>query len=466
MSTVEEADVPRTDGAISTQLVIFGLTGDLARKKLIPALYHLTAAGVLAESTQIVGVTRRAVTAAEVLEFLHDDPVYDPAVVAKLAAMTGMFQMDLTKAADYAKLKTLLDQQEHDAGLCFHRLFYFSMPPQVFGPVIDLLAEADLSANCGHGAEGKASRLLIEKPFGFDLVSADELVRRLAAAFNEEQIFRIDHYVAKEASQNLLAFRSHNPLFQAAWNAEHIEHITITAAEKIGVEGRAAFYEQTGALRDLIQNHLLQLLALTTMETPTELTADHIHAAKLKLLKTVVAISPQNVATQAVRAQYEGYREEVGQLHSTTETCAAVRLAIDNDRWRGVPIVLQTGKQLDRKVTEIAINFKGVNDLIVRLEPDEGICLTVMVKKPGLDTVIEPVDMDFRYARSFTERQPDAYERVLADAMRGDRTLFTTSAETIECWRIVDAVVGEWGKSGAGLSTYAPGTPAAKIAQL
>jgi glucose-6-phosphate 1-dehydrogenase len=449
------------------QLVIFGLTGDLARKKLLPALYQLVADGLLTPPSRVIGVTRRDVSVAEVLAPLHDHPGYAPEHLKQLEAMIEMFQMDLTQASDYQRLKTHLDRTEEVAGQCSHRLLYLSMPPQVFAPVIDLLGAAGLNAGCPHGSGH--SRLLIEKPFGYSLASAEELVERIAAQFDEEQIFRIDHYLAKETSQNILAFRQQNPLFHAVWDGRYVDRITVTASETIGIEGRL-FYDQTGALRDLLQNHLLQLLALVTMEMPPRPDADHLHTEKLRLLRSIPSITADQVASHTIRGQYDGYRDEVGHPASTTETFAAVRLAINSPRWHHVPIIVQTGKALSEKATEIVLEFKDPqarqpfrNNLTIRVEPDEGICLDLRVKKPGLGTEVETADMDFRYARSFNLRHPDAYERVLADAIRGDRTLFTTSDEILESWRIVDAIVQEWNKSDAGLITYKPGTPAYEL---
>jgi glucose-6-phosphate 1-dehydrogenase len=426
--------------ATGAQIVIFGLTGDLARKKLLPALYHLVAGQLLPEATSIIGVSRRAVTAQDIFTFMHDDPAYDSAVLHRLEAKTQLFQMDLADPAGYQQLKNLLDQAETAASLCAHRLFYLSMPPQVFGPVIDLLGTSGLGNGCPHGTG--ESRLLIEKPFGFDLASAEELVVRIAKQFNQEQVFRIDHYLAKATTQQLLQSHIPGAPDRQLWNAAHLERITITASETIGIEGRAAFYEQTGALRDIIQNHLLQLLALVAIEPPAELTAERLHAEKLELLQAVGTIAPNEVWRDAVRGQYDGYRAEVGNPDSLTETFAAIRLHINSPRWQGVPIVLQAGKALDHKLTEIALQFKpntpGLpphHQHTVRIDPPE-------------DTTL---------------RHPDAYERVLADAIHGDRTLFTTSAETIECWRIIDFVLEEWAKTGDGLIIYQPGTPAAKL---
>lgn len=341
------------------------------------------------------------------------------------------------------------------------------MPPQVFDPVVHLLGESGLNAGCPH--DSGQSRLLIEKPFGSDLASARELIDRISEAFDEEHVYRIDHYVAKETAQNILTFRTSNPLFHAVWDGHYVERITVTASEAIGIEGRI-YYDQTGALRDLLQNHLLQLLALVTMETPATLDPDRVHAEKLKLLRAIASIAPDQVAGQAVRGQYTGYRDDVGNPHSTTETFAAIRLHVNTPRWHHVPVLLQTGKALNEKFTEIKLEFKDplqhgplTNCLTIRVEPNEGIGLDLRVKKPGLGHEVETADMDFRYARSFGVRHPDAYERVLADAIRGDRTLFTTNAETLECWRIIDAIVGEWSKPGGVMITYEPGTPADEL---
>jgi glucose-6-phosphate 1-dehydrogenase len=460
--------------AAPVQIVVFGLTGDLARKKLLPAFYHLLDQKALPAGSRIIGVTRRDVTAAEVLAGLHDDPAFAAATLERLTDMVTMFHMDLAAPDDYARLKDLLDRTDETHGQCSHRLLYLSMPPQVFAPVITRLGEAGLAAGCPHGS-GK-SRLLIEKPFGYDQDSAAELINIIAAQFSEDQIFRIDHYVAKDTVQNILTFRAQNPLFAAVWDQAHVESITVSATETIGAEGRLS-YDGTGALRDVIQNHLLQLLALTTMELPAGTSSDALHAAKLELLKSIATIQPG----QAKRGQYAGYRDEVQQPESITETFAAIQLVINNPRWQGVPVLIQTGKSLDQKATEVMLTFKQPgapahehhpalppndaehNTLTIRLEPDEGICLDLRVKQPGLAPVVQTVDMDFRYARSFSHRQPDAYERVLSDAIRGDRTLFTTSAETLECWRIINDVVTAWTASGTGLAAYKPGAAAATI---
>jgi glucose-6-phosphate 1-dehydrogenase len=439
------------------QIVIFGLTGDLARKKLLPALYQLTAQGLLPAATQIVGVTRRDIAAAEVLAGLRDEPAYDPAVLQRLTAMVTMLKMDLDDPAGYTRLKQLLDDTEEASGQCSHRLLYLSMPPQVFAPVITRLGQAGLAAGCPHGSGH--SRLLIEKPFGYDLASAEELVKIIAAQFKEDQIFRIDHYVAKDTAQHILAFRRNHPRFEAVWNHQFITSITVTATETIGAEGRLS-YDGTGALRDVIQNHLLQLLTLVTMALPAADSAAASHAVKLDLLKAIPAIAPD----QAVRGQYTGYRTEVNQPASITETFAAVHLGINQPRWQGVPVTIQTGKMLDQKVTEVVIQLKAsvAAAVVMRIDPAEGISLSFKPDDPGLPPELAAAAASFSPIRH-TGRRPDAYERVLSEAIRGDRTLFTTSAETLECWRIINTVVREWTKSDTGLTTYKPGTPVAEL---
>ena len=297
---------------------------------------------------------------------------------------------------------------------------------------------------------------MVEKPFGYDLESARELIGRLRHSFKEEQIFRIDHYLAKETAQNILTFRFANPVFQAVWDRHSVSRIEIEARESIGIEGRAAFYEQVGALRDIIQNHLMQLLAIVTMEQPAKLDSRHIHEGKLKLLEQV------NLEW-AQRGQYQGYRQEVGNPDSTTETFARVRLRVEKERWKGVPITLTTGKMLERKATAITFTFctradEFTNQLIFRIQPDEGIVIDLLAQKPGLGAETERVEMAFNYRDSFGDVHPNAYERVLMDGIRGDQTLFNSSDEVLASWAIVEDVVKRWSRDGEGLKQYAPGS--------
>ena len=451
-------------------LVIFGITGDLAQRKLLPALYQLLKAGDLPLQLHIVGISRRDVTKDDVYAQLssfvgaHD---FDTGLQHHLKDCTEMVQMDLLNEAAYRELLEHLQQVEGGYEEGASRLYYLSIPSQAFTPIIQLLGAT------GHNAplsSGDAPRLLVEKPFGYDLASAKELVATLNEHFGEGQIYRIDHYVAKETVQNILTFRFQNPLFESVWSGQHIDHISIVAREALDIEGRANFYEQTGALRDLIQSHLLQLLAITTMGRPHQLESEDIHAVKLDLLNAIRPIPPFEVAAKTVRGQYEGYRTEVGKPESIIETYARIALTIDNDQWRNVPIVLETGKALDAKETCITVSFRPVsfrqpdatpeeqNQLLFRIQPSEGITLRLQTKRPGLKTITDSANMDLDYAKSFNERPAEAYERVIVDAIRGDQTLFASAAEVIRSWEIIENVLEQWSRSGDSLRFYAKGS--------
>lgn len=445
--------------------VIFGITGDLAQRKLLPALYQLARAEELPEQLQIVGVSRRDVTKAEVFAQLRSfvgEEDYHEDVEHWLQEQTEMRQMDLLSEADYHALLMRIQQIEQEQGEGGSRLYYLSIPSQAFTPIIRLLGATGHNVSLG---SNDSPRLLIEKPFGYDLASAQELIAVLAEHFSEEQVYRIDHYVAKETVQNILTFRFRNPLFESVWNNRHIDHVSVVAHEKLDIEGRANFYEQTGALRDLIQSHLLQLLAITTMARPEHLESDAIHVEKLKLLEAVQAVAPNQVAVQTQRGQYEGYRDEVGNPDSIIETFARVRLWIDNEQWTGVPVTLETGKAMDEKLTEISICFRQPdtateeeNKLVFRIQPKEGITLHLQLKQPGIKNIMAGADMDFDYAKSFNQRPAEAYERVIVDAIRGDQTLFASSAEVIRSWEIVQNVLEQWSRSDEGLTVYAKGS--------
>ncbi|MEJ0072938.1 MAG: glucose-6-phosphate dehydrogenase [Candidatus Saccharibacteria bacterium] len=447
-------------------LSIFGITGDLAQRKLLPALYHLAQAGELTEKFKIVGISRREVSLDDVYKQLQEfvgDKEYDKAVEQRLRDHTEMRQMDLLKREDYESLLTRLQEIENELGPDGSRLYYLSIPSQAFTPIIKLLGETGHNAPLSGGSD--APRLLIEKPFGYDLQSARDLAWALGEHFGEGQVYRIDHYVAKETVQNILTFRFHNPLFESIWNNKHIDNISIVAHEKLDIEGRANFYEQTGALRDLIQSHLLQLLAITTMGRPEKLESEEIHEQKQTLLEAIRPIAPNEVEAMALRGQYEGYREEVDNPDSLIETFAQLQLWIDNDQWTGVPILLETGKALSEKLTEITVCFRQPDDapdeknkLVFRIQPSEGITLRLQAKRPGIKTVTEGVDMDFDYAKSFVERPAEAYERVIVDAIRGDQTLFATSAEVIRSWQIIENVLEQWSRNADGLHLYPKGS--------
>jgi len=449
-----------------TILVIFGITGDLAKRYLMPSLYNLFKQGLLHQKTEIVGISRRSIDLGELFNSVElcvneANNTCDPAVIEHMRTRTRVHQLDMDSTEAFTGLRELLDDIEAEQGLCMNRLYYLAIPPAAYAQVVGNMGAAGLNGSCQHGTA--MTRLLVEKPFGHDLASAEKLIAATAENFQEEQVFRIDHYLAKETAQNILAFRFENPLFEAVWDARHITAIDIVASEKIGIEGRAAFYEQQGALRDFIQNHLLQMLAIVTMDKPATLDSDGVHAAKLRLLEAVRPITAEQVSDQASRGQYEGYRHEAGNPDSFVETYARISTTIGTDRWQDVPVTICTGKALAEKRTTITITFAdqattGTNNLQFRIQPDEGIQIGLFAKKPGYDQALQPVTMDFSYNQNFEGAQPSAYERVLVDAIRGDRTLFAGSQEVLAAWRIVDAVVQAWTANGDGLQTYQPGT--------
>lgn len=453
----------------ATALVIFGITGDLARRKLIPALYHLAEGNLLPDDFHIVGVTRQQITAEELFGSLEKFvPNPSPQTVGWLITHTSVFTMDLLNQEDYIRLKTTLDELETTIGIPMQRVIYLSIPAQSYAPIVKLLGS---SGTHNKSAMGAPCRLLVEKPFGFDLTSATELIKTLSEHFTEDQLYRIDHYLAKETAQNILAFRFDNPLFKPLWDSKHIRQVTITAHEKIGIEGRIAFYEQTGALRDLIQSHLLQLLALVLMDEPHSRTPAELHEKKLKLLESIEPIAPNKVATEAIRGQYIGYKQEVQNELSLTETFAAIRLHIPTPKWKNTTILLTTGKALNEKTIEVQVIFSGeaneTNELTFRLQPNEGVTLQLLAKRPGYERALQTVTMDFTYKHAFEGTvQPDAYERVLLDALLGDQTLFTTSKEVLASWRIITAVLEEWAKNNNGLKEYTAGSLGPDIQSL
>jgi glucose-6-phosphate 1-dehydrogenase len=458
---MSDAAKPALEPAI---IVIFGITGDLSQRYLLPSLYHLFQEQLLHKDTQIVGLTRQAMDTNELFANVElcineTDNICDPVAIKAIREHTELLQFDPNVKENYDTLLARLNSIEADHGVCMNRLYYLSIPPQVFETTVNNLGAAGLNKSCQHGTA--KTRVLVEKPFGYDLASAEELVANTAAVFKEEQIFRIDHYVAKETVQNILVFRSQNPIFASIWDHTHVEDITITASEKIGIEGRANFYEGVGAVRDFIQSHLMQLLAIVTMELPEDLSSsDAIHSAKQALLK---AISPADPA-EAVRGQYETYKEEVKNPDSTTETFASIGLHIDDERWQGVPVRITTGKALEERRTEISITFTNPNDassatnlLTFRIQPNEGIHLQLRVKKPSFAQELQEATMDFNYQQTFgiDSNHPSAYERVLVDAVRGDRTLFATSDEVILSWRVLQPVIAAWKDNDTDMKVYA-----------
>ena len=469
-----------------TALVIFGATGDLAHRKLLPALYNLAHEGSLPERFELIGVARRdhedehfQDMARESIERFSrrrpDQKVLD-GLLAEMRYVPGVFDDDQV----YDELGRALREFDERAGQPLNRVFYLSTAPQFFPVIATKLGAAGLSQ-----CEKADTRIVIEKPFGYDLASARRLNDQVLDVFEESQVFRIDHYLGKETVQNLMALRFANALFEPVWNRNFIDHVQITAAEDIGIGGRAGYYEGAGALRDLVQNHMMQLLALLTMEPPSSFDADRVRDEKLKVLESIVPPSPGDVPAMAVRAQYgpgvvggkkvTGYLQEEGvDPHSRTETYAALRLSVSNWRWAGVPVLLRTGKQLARKVTEIVVTLKPVphlafknigsvgvqpNQIILTVQPDEGVSVSLGAKIPGATMRIRPVNMEFRYGTSFLSESPEAYERLILDAMRGDATLFTRGDEIIALWSIIDPILQAWhADTTSPIPQYAAGT--------
>lgn len=434
-------------------LTIFGANGNLSLNKLLPSIFSLVESDYLVENTEIVCVTREPIEKKTLLQqleiiILRKEKKCDEAVLARLGEMITMVQMNLLELSEYQILRETLDRLDAEkGGLNRNRLFYLAIPPAVFQDAVTRLSEAGLCQE----REGMMVRILVEKPFGTNLESAQNLISFMGKHFREEQIYRIDHYLAKETAQNILTFRTQNPLIEDIWGRQYIDHIQITVAESHGVGWRGNFYEKTGALRDIIQSHMIQLLSLVMMEVPEKMNSESIHREKQALLDSIQIIKDTFVEEYTVRGQYDTYAEDVKNPDSRVETYAALKLEVMNSRWGGVPVLLRTGKCLDTKNTQIHIVFKDrsrrnvhPNILTISIQPDEGIALNLLAKQPGFTDALLPVKMDFRYAVQFPEKQPDAYERVLMDAMIGDQTLFATSSEVLQSWAIVEPIIRVW----------------------
>jgi glucose-6-phosphate 1-dehydrogenase len=468
-----------------TTLVIFGATGDLAKRKLLPALYNLAHDGALPERFHLVGVSRKEkehddyrTECEEAIRRFSRRPPDDEVLAALLANVKyvpGTFDEDSV----YAELGKIMNGFEAAAGVPLNRAFYLSTAPSFFPVIVEALGRSELSSH-----ENAQVRLIIEKPFGTTLEEARELNRRVLSIFEEPQVFRIDHYLGKETVQNMMAFRFANGMFEPLWNRNYIDSVQITAAEDLGIGSRADYYDQAGALRDLIQNHMLQLLCHVAMEPPVNFTAEEVRNEKVKVLQAIPEPIAEEIPGMSVHAQYgpghaggedvAGYLEEEGvPEESVTETYAALRLEVDNWRWAGVPFYLRTGKRMARKVTEIAVTLKPVphlafsqdgslgvqpNQLVLTLQPNEGVSLRLGAKIPGTRMIIRPVNMEFLYGTAFLSQSPEAYERLITDAMRGDATLFTRNDEVEAQWRICDPIVAAWAEASPPLPSYEAGS--------
>ena len=458
-------------------MVIFGATGDLTNRKLIPALYNLAASSDLPTQFKVLGFARREKTDEEFRSELEEGNKkfsrqgHNAELWASFAQSIHYHCSEFTDASGYARLKTVLDKFDAERGTPANRLFYLATAPEFFPVVLEQLAAAGLN----EPPAGKWARVVCEKPFGKDLASAQKLNRIVGEVFDEKDTYRIDHYLGKETAQNLMVLRFANEIFEPLWNSRYIDNVQITCAENLGMEGgRGGYYDTAGALRDMVQSHLFQLLSLVAMEPPTDMSADSIRDEKVKVIRSLRHLtSPEDVAANVVRAQYTagvvdgverpGYRQEDRiNPQSMTESYVALRLKIDTWRWQGVPFYMRMGKQLPKKATEISLQFKqppqnlfktsevqsGQNALVIRIQPDEGISLRMLSKQPGVLLRMQPVKMDFHYSTSFGKASPEAYERLLLDAMAGDATLFARDDEVEHAWRYIDILENAW--HGAG----------------
>ena len=476
-------------------VVIFGATGDLTQRKLLPTLAHLLHDHPLPEGFSVVAFARRPMNDEQwrgmaldsINKYMPDNDKLDREAQHDFAQRMYYCQSDFNDREGYEKLADILERLDREKGTQGNRMYYLATPPTLDSEIIFQLGGAGLARPAAgqYGDEVSWTRIVIEKPFGRDLASAQKLNREIARVFHERQTYRIDHYMGKETVQNLLAFRFANGIFEPLWNQKYIDHVQIVVAESLRIGSRAEYYEEAGAIRDMVQNHIMQVLCLTTMEAPVAFDADAIRDEKVKVLRAVPLLSPEDVAKRTVRGQYTAgvingqpqvsYKEEKGvSPASQTETYVALKLFIENWRWAEVPFYIRTGKALPKRSTEVTIQFKRVphmlykpaetkglvpNRLTIRIQPDEGISLKFAAKVPGAARHLNDVDMNFSYSEAFGIESPDAYERLIADCMVGDSTLFIRRDEVETSWRIVDSIINAWkNMPESAVHPYQPGT--------
>jgi len=461
-------------------VVIFGATGDLTQRKLLPTLAHLLHDHPLPEGFSVVAFARRPMNDEQwrgmaldsINKYMPDNDKLDREAQHDFAQRMYYCQSDFNDREGYEKLADILERLDREKGTQGNRMYYLATPPTLDSEIIFQLGGAGLARPAAgqYGDEESWTRIVIEKPFGRDLASAQKLNREIARVFHERQTYRIDHYMGKETVQNLLAFRFANGIFEPLWNQKYIDHVQIVVAESLGIGSRAEYYEEAGAIRDMVQNHIMQVLCLTTMEAPVAFDADAIRDEKVKVLRAVPLLTPEDVAKRTVRGQYTAgvingqpqvsYKEEKGvSPASQTETYVALKLFIENWRWAEVPFYIRTGKALPKRSTEVTIQFKRVphmlykptetkglvpNRLTIRIQPDEGMSLKFAAKVPGAARHLNDVDMNFSYSEAFGIESPDAYERLIADCVVGDSTLFIRRDEVETSWRIVDSIINAW----------------------
>jgi glucose-6-phosphate 1-dehydrogenase len=468
-------------------LIVFGATGDLSQRKILPALYHRDEQGQLPPEARIIGSSRRPMKddefrtfARAAIEKFVEAEFRTPAVMDRFMARLSYIQAEASQEEGWPMLEKALASGKDHA-----RIFYLAVGPDLFGPICERVGR--------HGLVTPMSRVVVEKPVGKDGASADALNDAIGKVFPEPSIYRIDHYLGKETVQNLMALRFANALFEPLWNGSHIDHVQITVAETLGVEGRAGYYDTSGAIRDMVQNHILQLVCMVAMEPPSSMEADAVRDEKLKVLKSLKPITGDDLENHVVRGQYgagssaEGavnsYLSDLGNSDSKTETFVALKAEIGNWRWSHVPFYLRTGKRLPQRSSEIVIQFKDVpynvfmkttghiqpNRLVIRLQPDEGVKLWLSVKEPGPGGLrFKYVALDMNFADAFTTRQPEAYERLIMDVVRGDQTLFMRRDEVAAAWHFIDPILDYWKESGDVPKPYQSGTwgPTAAIAMI